>query len=126
MKRIVAQTFMDVAFLAAILLLMAIALCARAYGAETASTPADVDAGRAIVAAHCAGCHATGKQGDSPNGAAPPFRTLSARYPGPALAEAFNNGLIERHPGMPTFRFTHEETTQILDYLLSIQDVRGV
>ncbi len=124
MRRTVAQTVMDAVFLLAILALTAIALCARAYAADPA--PTAVDLGRVIVASHCAGCHATGVTGDSPNGAAPPFRKLSERYPGSALKEAFDNGLIERHPGMPTFRFTREETAQITSYLLSIQEVRGV
>lgn len=40
-----------------------------------------VAAGHAIAEENCARCHAIGPEGDSQLPIAPPFRTLSERYP---------------------------------------------
>ena len=121
MKRNDAQSLMNVAFAATLILLTFIA--ARASAADPA--PQLIAQGKAIVTERCAICHATGPLGASPNPAAPPLRKLSERYPGPALDEAFEMGVLERHPGMPSFRFDHEELAALLAYLRSIQEIRG-
>ena len=47
-----------------------------------------IDKGEALVRKNCSPCHAIGKEGDSPHKEAPPFRTLSAKYPIDNLAES--------------------------------------
>jgi hypothetical protein len=54
-------------------------------GAELVSGPAAekdlTDKGEVLVKHNCSRCHAIGKEGNSPHPEAPPFRTLSSRYP---------------------------------------------
>ncbi len=121
MSRTGMQIFLDVALAIAILLLVLIGLNARAFAAGGGP----VDAGRVIVSEHCSSCHAIGPAGQSPNAAAPPLRKLAERYPDAALTDALEKGLLDNHPAMPTFRFSHDELTAILAYLHSIQEVRG-
>jgi cytochrome c len=81
-----------------------------------------VEHGRALVEDNCAGCHATGATGDSPHTDAPPFRTLSQRYPIEALEEAFAEGIYTGHPDMPEFVVTPRQIGDIIAYLESIQE----
>ena len=84
-------------------------------------TTAHERAGREIAETYCAACHATGRAGVSPNAEAPPFRTLSQRYPVDNLAEAFAEGLRVGHPAMPEFRFEADQVDEMIAYLKSIQ-----
>jgi mono/diheme cytochrome c family protein len=95
-----------------------IAVCAISSAALADET---VERGRAIVEADCGPCHATGRQGDSPLAAAPPFRTLGQRYPVSDLAEALAEGILTGHPEMPEFEFGAEQVDAIIAYLDSIQ-----
>ena len=52
---------------------------------------------------------------DSPE--APPFRTLSERYPLDALEEAFVEGITTGHPDMPEFVATPEQGEQLISVL---------
>ena len=70
----------------------------------------------------CTRCHAIGRAGASPHAVAPPFRTLSRRYPIEGLAEALAEGLSVGHPDMPEFVFDSQDVGAILDYLKSIQE----
>ena len=67
-------------------------------------------------------CHAIARTGESPHSAAPPFRTLSRKYPIDELAELLAEGLSVGHPDMPEFVFKPDDTTAILAYLNSIQE----
>ena len=78
--------------------------------------------GQALVEANCSPCHAIGKTGESPHPEAPPFRTLSERYPIEALEEAFAEGIETGHPDMPSFTAEPGQIADILAYLWSIQD----
>jgi len=78
--------------------------------------------GKALLTSNCSRCHAIGTAGNSPHREAPPFRTLSRRYPIESLAEALGEGLITGHPDMPEFRFEVEDVSAILAYLESIQE----
>ena len=78
--------------------------------------------GAALLTTNCARCHATGRTGASPHSAAPPFRTLSRKYPIEGLAEALAQGLSVGHPDMPEFVFEPSDVGAILAYLKSIQD----
>jgi cytochrome c len=79
--------------------------------------------GTVLVEQNCGHCHATGKEGDSPHAEAPPFRTLSSKYPVEDLAESLAEGIVSGHPEMPIFVFEPQDVAAIIDYLESIQDV---
>jgi mono/diheme cytochrome c family protein len=99
-----------------------------AAGALTASSlsaqesASSLKRGEALLARNCARCHATGTAGLSPHPDAPPFRTLSRKYPIDGLAEALGEGLSVGHPDMPEFTFEPEDVGAILSYLKSIQE----
>ena len=78
--------------------------------------------GEARLTKNCARCHAIGRTGDSPHPVAPPFRTLSRKYPIDGLAEALAEGLSVGHPDMPEFVFEPQDVNAILNYLHSIQE----
>lgn len=80
------------------------------------------DKGEALVKEHCGRCHAIGREGDSSHPDAPPFRTLSSKYPVEDLAESLAEGIVSGHPDMPIFVFAPQDVAAIIDYLESIQD----
>ena len=61
------------------------------------------DKGEVLVKENCSRCHAIGKEGNSPHPEAPPFRTLSSRYPVDYLSESLAEGIVSGHPDMPIF-----------------------
>jgi mono/diheme cytochrome c family protein len=77
--------------------------------------------GKALVEANCARCHAVGADDASNHAEAPPFRTLSERYPLDALEEAFVEGITTGHPDMPEFVATPEQVADILAYIDTLQ-----
>ena len=78
--------------------------------------------GEELMRTECSRCHAVLRTGESPNSAAPPFRTLSRKYPIEGLAESLAEGLSVGHPDMPEFVFEPDEIAAILAYLKSIQE----
>ena len=100
-------------------LLACIALIA--FAGSAAAQPADLARGHTLVDRYCAGCHATGMTGVSPNKAAPPFRNLHTRYQIDDLAEALAEGMLTGHPAMPEFHFGPKDIRSIIAYLKSIQ-----
>ena len=50
-------------------------------------------------------------------GLAPPFRTLSQRYPIEMLAEALAEGIMTGHPAMPQFVFEPHDIDALLTYI---------
>jgi cytochrome c len=78
--------------------------------------------GASLLTTNCSRCHAIGRAGASPHPAAPPFRTLSRKYPIEGLAETLAEGLSVGHPDMPEFVFEPDEIAAILAYLKSIQE----
>lgn len=105
--------------LMAALLLCALAACAAPR--EQVSAPDLAGDGRDVAEAQCAGCHAVGAYGDSPNPAAPSFRTLLSRYRAEVLEEELIAGIQVTHP-MPEFRFNPQGTEALIAYLRSIQE----
>jgi mono/diheme cytochrome c family protein len=79
--------------------------------------------GGALVKENCSRCHAVGKEGDSTHPQAPPFRTLSSRYPIEDLAESLAEGIVSGHPDMPIFVFSPHDVEAIIEYLNSIQEL---
>jgi len=102
----------------------AVALCAVLTQEPALADEAAVLNGKRIAAAHCARCHAIGRQGASPLARAPAFRTLSRRYPLDHLAEALAEGIMTGHAEMPQFAFEPEEIGALLAYMRSISDKR--
>jgi cytochrome c len=94
---------------------------ARVALAAPADDEQQIKRGAQLLQKSCAACHAIGKTGDSPQQEAPPFRTLSQRYPIESLEESLGEGIMAGHPDMPEFSFDADEVGAIIDYLNSIQ-----
>lgn len=77
--------------------------------------------GKALAEASCARCHAIGTEGESTHETAPPFRTLSERYPVGDLEEALVEGIVSGHEDMPEFVFAPEEAEALIAYMQSVQ-----
>jgi mono/diheme cytochrome c family protein len=86
-------------------------------GAQDSGNPR---AGRAVAQDVCAECHATQpQQPRSPNPWAPTFLEL-ATTPG-MTRSALTVALTTPHAGMPMFRLTPEQRTDIMAYVLSLK-----
>ncbi len=79
------------------------------------------DKGEVLLRDNCSRCHAIGKEGESPHPPAPPFRTLSSKYPIENLSESLAEGIVSGHPDMPIFVFSPHDVEAIVQYLQSIQ-----
>jgi cytochrome c len=91
-------------------------------GAASAQEPDEVKRGETLVTSHCASCHSVRRSGGSPNAEAPPFRTLSRRYPIESLEEALGEGIVAGHSDMPEFKFEAADVGAIVAYLNAIQE----
>lgn len=89
-------------------------------GSSPPAAADDVARGKALVEFNCARCHAVDKTSDSAHPDAPPFRTLSQRYPLNSLEEALAEGISTGHPDMPEFTATPEQISAILAYIGSL------
>lgn len=85
--------------------------------AEPSLAAGDPEAGRALATALCGRCHALGPDDASPLPAAPPFRTLAARYPIESLAEGLAEGLVTGHPAMPEVQLEPGAIADLLAFL---------
>jgi cytochrome c len=97
-------------------------LTVGAAAQSDAELTAQVKRGEALLERLCAGCHAIGPAGTSPNPQAPPFRMLGRRYKIESLEEALGEGLISGHPDMPEFRLNGREVGEAIAYLNAIQE----
>lgn len=99
--------------------------CSSAHGWAQEDALAEEDSvrrGRALVVENCSGCHAVGPTGQSPHRTAPPFRTLSERFPIDALEETFIGSIDTGHPGMPVFEASQQQIDDIIDYIASVME----
>jgi cytochrome c len=80
--------------------------------------------GKIIAETNCAGCHAIGPTGESPNPKSPPFRTLSQKFKIENLEEALAEGIVVGHEtvNMPEFQFDPPQIDDFLAYLKSINE----
>ena len=76
--------------------------------------------GKVLVEQNCAGCHAVGARGASPNKKAPEFRNLHARHANLALREPLSRGIAAPHDEMPKFALTAAQIDTILAYINSL------
>jgi len=89
---------------------------------ELAPSPESIaNDGRDIAEAQCAACHAVGAYGESPNPAAPRFRTILSRYRADVLEEELIAGIRVSHP-MPDFQFNPQGAEVLIAYIRSIQE----
>lgn len=96
--------------------------CSRETGEAPAPSAASATMpGRQIAENLCARCHAIGLEGESPHADAPPFRTLSEKYPVRLLEEALAEGITVGHEDMPEFQLEADQVEQLIVYLESIQ-----
>jgi len=79
-----------------------------------------IDDGREIAQNQCSSCHAIGAGGDSPNPAAPTFRTVLSRYHAEVLRQELIEGIQVAHP-MPDFQMNPVGVDALIAYLQSIQ-----
>ena len=94
---------------------------AIAFAGQAAASEADlIERGRNLVKANCAGCHSIEAKGASPHPQAPPFRSLSQRYPVSDLQEALVEGILTGHPDMPEFTATSDQASAIIAYIESL------
>ena len=113
--------------LAGIALLAGAFACLPACSREGVEAPAPAAAqattlpGQQIATDLCAGCHAVGIEGQSPHADAPPFRTLSEKYPVRYLEEALAEGISVGHEDMPQYQLEADRVEQLTVYLESIQ-----
>jgi mono/diheme cytochrome c family protein len=102
-----------------------IALVAAAAGVLSGAAVAQEDPrihrGRQFAETNCAMCHAVGRFGDSPLAIAPPFRTLSLRYPVEDLEEALAEGVVTGHPTMPQFQLDSAQIADFIAYLKTLE-----
>ena len=78
--------------------------------------------GKDMLQKLCAGCHAIGRTGASPNRLAPPFRSFSeTKLYDSDFLQRLQDGYSSIHPSMPTFRFNKEDAEEVVSYLKSIQ-----
>lgn len=101
-------------------LLSAFGLGLFLVGPPVLSGETSVDRGRGLAQKHCSRCHAIGLTGASPMGLAPPFRTLSQRYPIEFLAEALAEGIVTGHPAMPQFAFEPPDIDALLNFIAGL------
>jgi cytochrome c len=91
-------------------------------GPAAALEKGTVDRGELLLRKNCSRCHAIGTTGESPHPEAPPFRTLSSRYPIEDLSESLAEGIVSGHPNMPIFVFSPTDVEAIIEYLNSVQE----
>ena len=76
--------------------------------------------GRAILARHCAKCHAIDKTSQSILRQAPPLREVYRQYPLERLEFELSEGIGSTHPDMPQIQFSTEQIELILEYLADL------
>ena len=96
--------------------LIALILVAPALAASKAELR-----GKTFARAHCGRCHSVDRRSESPDKAAPPFRTLHLRYPIEGLGEALAEGIYVGHGGMPDRELTPDQIHDFLSYLKTLE-----
>lgn len=76
--------------------------------------------GREVADRNCSLCHAITPDGASPHPKAPPFRSLSGRYPLESLGEALAEGIVVGHSGMPQIELEPQQINDLIVYIKSL------
>jgi cytochrome c len=77
--------------------------------------------GQVLARGMCGGCHATGKNDESPHIAAPHFRELDREIDLDKFTRRLREGLLGTHRDMPMFRFSRDDADALVAYLRTIQ-----
>ncbi|MCA0399461.1 MAG: cytochrome c [Proteobacteria bacterium] len=88
---------------------------------SSAGHAANAKRGALLAAEQCGSCHAIGKSGTSRHLKAPPFRRIANQWPLDQLQEAFAEGIVTGHSGMPEFTFSPQEIDDILAHLATLK-----
>lgn len=79
-----------------------------------------VGEGQALAEKNCAWCHAIGQEGESPNPAAPEFRSLHERHGVLALRDPLTRGIAAPHDVMPKFSLSNDDIDRMVAYINSL------
>ena len=105
------------------LLIVGLLMCLSA--AANAATSSELRSkGKALLQEKCGRCHATGAVGTSPLKAAPPMRSIYARFAPRELQAELREGMVSRHREMPQIDFSDEDVDAILAYLYGLMAKR--
>ena len=89
--------------------------------ASSAATTSELRSrGKALLQENCSRCHAIAAHGRSPLAAAPPMRTIYARFAPRELQAELREGMVSRHRAMPQIEFSDEDVDAILAYLYAL------
>ncbi|MDE2486165.1 MAG: cytochrome c [Alphaproteobacteria bacterium] len=88
--------------------------------AETSAPRPGVAHGARVAQRQCAGCHAVGSAGRSPNSGAPTFRDLSQRYSPLALEESLKRVSTQGHFEMRARSISSSEAADLAAYIESL------
>jgi len=80
-----------------------------------------LEQGEKLASEKCASCHSIKRQGDSPNKAAPPFRTFADKWPLESLEESLAEGIVTGHNDMPEFVLSPPDIDAFLTFLKALQ-----
>ena len=100
----------------------AFALIAALLAADVAVAPADpaLENGRHIAERDCAACHSVGLSDESPNPAAPTFRTLRLRYNPISLERRLARIPARGHSTMPPRMLSPSDVPDLVAYIQSL------
>jgi cytochrome c len=84
-----------------------------------------VHEGRGIALRACAGCHAVGDAGASPDPLAPPFRSLTLRFPRGDLGKRLKAVSARGHSNMPPIYMTPDERRALAAYIRDLSSRKG-
>ncbi|WP_199084378.1 cytochrome c [Bosea sp. ASV33] len=76
--------------------------------------------GHKVAERLCSGCHAIGRDGESPNPKSPRFPLIAERYRDDNPASVLIDGTVVKHPGMPEFQLLENETDGLVAYIRRI------
>ncbi len=86
----------------------------------TSDTDELVRNGQLLAQKNCAWCHAIGREKNSPNKLAPPFRNIYSRHPILDLREPLTRSITYPHDAMPKLRLSDWEIDTIIAYINSL------
>jgi cytochrome c len=100
-----------------ILLAISLAAVILVVASTARGVAGDARAGQAFATGNCAGCHAIGLTGASPNPKAPTFRVVARKYRLADLEEGLAEGIVTGHNAMPEFILTPQQIDDLLAHL---------
>lgn len=77
--------------------------------------------GHDLAAVHCGGCHAIGRDDNSPRADAAPLRSAVTRHDSSYIQGNLTIGVPIGHPDMPLFRLNPNDADALAEYLKSIR-----